>query len=175
VPGRSFGGEGLDAEGKRGEYIRKGTDWDLIVRNREKMIEYCPDVYFEITPTISIMNVFDLPNFHKNWVEVGLLDINNVRVNILTYPDCFRIQNLPYILKEEVIELYNNHISWIENYGEKNNINIGNVAGGMKTFISFLKERTENKLDECKERLLMFDKSRNENFREIFPELEGIW
>jgi radical SAM protein with 4Fe4S-binding SPASM domain len=165
----------LDAEGKRGEYIRNGTDWDLIVRNREKMIEQCPDVYFEITPTISIMNVFDLPNFHKNWVESGLLDIGNVRVNILTYPDCFRIQNLPDNLKEEVIELYNNHISWIENYGEKNNINIGNVVGGMKTIITFLNERTENKLDECKERLLMFDKSRNENFREIFPELDGIW
>ena len=46
----------LDAMGARGELIRAGTNWNRIEKNRISMIEECPDVYFEITPTVSIMN-----------------------------------------------------------------------------------------------------------------------
>jgi len=165
----------LDAEGVRGEYIRSGTNWDTIVKNREKMIEQCPDVYFEITPTISIMNVFDLPNFHRSWVEAGLLDINNVRVNILTYPDCFRIQNLTQELKKEVIGAYNAHIDWIENYGDTHEMDVSNVLHGMNTIINFLIEKKGDSLDECKRRIEQLDSFRNEKFKDVFPELRDLW
>ena len=74
----------LDTFGERAEYSRKGTEWDKIISNRNIMLKECPDVYFEITPTVSIFSIHSLFEFHKSWVEQGLLDINNIRVNVET-------------------------------------------------------------------------------------------
>ena len=74
--------------------------------NRKKMIDQCPDVYFEITPTVSIFSVHSLFEFHKSWVEQKLLDINNIRINILTHPRYFSITIMPEEDKKKVRELY---------------------------------------------------------------------
>ena len=58
-------GASLDAMGPRAEYIRKGTKWDTVEKNRRQMMEICPDVDFYISPTLSIMNVWHIPDFHK--------------------------------------------------------------------------------------------------------------
>ena len=39
-------GASLDASGSRGEYIRKGQDWQETVENRQRMLEICPQVDF---------------------------------------------------------------------------------------------------------------------------------
>jgi MoaA/NifB/PqqE/SkfB family radical SAM enzyme len=62
-------GASLDDSGARGEYIRKGTDWAIVEQNRRDMLTICPDVDFYISPTLSIMNAWHLPDFHKNWVK----------------------------------------------------------------------------------------------------------
>ena len=57
------------------ELMRKGCDWDKIVNNRQRMLQVCPDVDFYISPTVSLMNVLHVPDFHKDWVEQGLLKL----------------------------------------------------------------------------------------------------
>ena len=81
----------LDANHARGEYLRKNMDWSQVVQNRRDMIEQCPQVYFEITPTVSVYNVFNLPDFHKEWIEEGLLEPQNIRINILLDPTYMRL------------------------------------------------------------------------------------
>ena len=45
-------GASLDAEGKRGELMRKGTVWKDVVANRKRMLEVCPQVDFYISSTV---------------------------------------------------------------------------------------------------------------------------
>ena len=59
----------LDANGPRAEFMRHGTNWQQIEQNRIEMLERVPHVHFEITPTISLYNVWNFPDFHIDWVE----------------------------------------------------------------------------------------------------------
>ena len=76
-------GASLDASGDRAEYIRKGTDWAQVVENRREMLRVCPEVDFYISPTLSIMNAWHLPDFHREWVDLGFIRPQDLNVNIL--------------------------------------------------------------------------------------------
>ena len=158
----------LDAMGDRGELIRAGTEWDVIEENRKQMIKECPDVYFEITPTVSIMNVYHLPDFHKDWVDRGLLEPNNIRVNILTYPDYYRIQIIPKEERKKFIDKYNEHIKWIDdNFGN------GVAKDGFMSILNFLEQKNyENLIPDFINRNTPLDELRGESLFEVCPELE---
>jgi sulfatase maturation enzyme AslB (radical SAM superfamily) len=80
-------GASLDAMGPRAEYIRKGTDWDQIVRNREQMLKITPRTDFYVSSTVSIYNVLHIADFHREWVERGLIKAQDWNINILQGPD----------------------------------------------------------------------------------------
>ena len=96
-------GASLDAMGPRAEYIRKGTDWDQVERNRELMLETCPNVDFYISPTLSIMNALHLPDFHRAWVDRGLIRAQDLNVNILQDPTHLRIDIAPIKYKQRIL------------------------------------------------------------------------
>ena len=158
----------LDAMGDRGELIRAGMEWDVIEENRKQMIKECPDVYFEITPTVSIMNVHHLPDFHREWVDRGLLEPNNIRVNILTYPDYYRIQIIPKEERKKFIDKYNEHIKWIDdNFGK------GVAKDGFMSILNFLEQKNyENLIPDFINRNTSLDELRGESLFKICPELE---
>ena len=158
----------LDAMGARGELIRAGTNWDVIEDNRRQMIKECPDVYFEITPTVSIMNVYHLPDFHKEWIDKGLLEPQNVRMNILTYPTEYRIQIIPPKERKKFIDKYTEHIKWIDdNFGD------GAAKRGFESVLDFLQqENYENLIPDFIDRNTPLDKLRGESLYQVAPELE---
>ena len=158
----------LDGMGKRGELIRAGMEWDVIEENRKQMLKECPDVYFEITPTVSIMNVYHLPDFHRNWVDRGLLEPNNIRVNMLTYPDYYRIQIIPKEERKKFIDKYNEHIKWIDdNFGK------GVAKEGFMSILNFLEQKNyENLIPDFIDRNTPLDELRGESLFEVCPELE---
>ena len=92
-------GASLDAMGPRAEYIRKGTKWDDIVRNRERMIEKCPNTDFYVSSTVSIYNALHVMDFHREWVDRGLIKAQDWNINILQGPDRDRIDVLPQYYK----------------------------------------------------------------------------
>ena len=59
----------LDAMGDTAEVIRKGTDWERIVKNMRAIKEQVPHAQFQITPTISIWNVFHFPDFFDYMID----------------------------------------------------------------------------------------------------------
>ena len=160
----------LDTHGKQAEYSRKETDWDDIVLNRQQMIMHCPDVYFEITPTVSIFSVHSLFDFHRTWVEQGLLDINNIRINILTHPRYFSITILPQEDKEKVRELYVEYVEWLNQ--NKAQAHIIQAISGIITYMDSA-DHTDL-LPDFKTQILTIDRLRNENFAEIYPELKHL-
>jgi MoaA/NifB/PqqE/SkfB family radical SAM enzyme len=118
-------GASLDAQGFRAEYIRKGTDWTQVERNRRTMLEQCPNVDFYISPTLSILNADHLPDFHRSWTEQGLIRAQDLNVNILQDPAYLRIDVATAEYKQQLIEKYQRHLSWLRPQDPLNRATVG--------------------------------------------------
>lgn len=163
-------GASLDAMGPRAEYIRKGTDWDVVERNRQQMIEICPDVDFYISPTLSILNALHLPDFHRAWVDKGLLQPQDLNVNILQDPVHLRIDIAPAALKQEVLEKFQQHIDWLRPQDHLNRATVG-----FESAINFMMA-TDNShlLPLFWQKIRELDSIRSEDCLVSIPELERL-
>jgi len=103
----------IDAAFQQGEEIREGFNWNQFIKNRKKMLATCPNIYFEITPTVSSLNINHLSQLHQELVEQKLLEINNVYLNILERPKEYNIQELPLTQKNQAQDILNKHIEWL--------------------------------------------------------------
>jgi len=160
----------LDANHARGEYLRKNMVWSEVVQNRRTMIEQCPHVYFELTPTVSVYNVLNLPDFHKEWIEEGLLEPSNIRINILLDPTYMRLSILPPWIKSKVAERYSEHIAYLKQFD-----NIAGVINDYESILNFMEKDRTNEIKMFKFKTQRIDTLRQENLLDVFPELEGIW
>ena len=65
----------IDGTHARGDLLRKNQEWETIVANRRRLMELKPAVgsfRFLVTATLSAMNVYHLPDIHKEWIDLGL-------------------------------------------------------------------------------------------------------
>lgn len=163
-------GASLDGMGPRAEYIRKGTKWDDIVRNREQMLEVCPDVDFYVSSTVSLYNAFHIPDFHRNWVERGYIKPQDWNINILQGPERDRIDVLPEVYKRELEQKLLEHVFWV---GTKDTLK--RATNGFKSMISYMNQ-TDNShlLGEFFRVNDRTDNYRGEAFEEVFPEYKDL-
>jgi|TARA_B100000085_G_scaffold65882_2_gene58633 radical SAM protein with 4Fe4S-binding SPASM domain len=159
----------LDANHKRGEYLRKNMDWDIVVQNRRDMLEQCPQVYFELTPTVSVYNVLNLPDFHKEWIEQGLLEPANIRINILLDPTYMRLSILPVKKKDKIRLRYLEHLKYLDQFD-----NINHVKKDYESILNFINDDRSEEVKMFLYKTFKVDKLRQEDVFEVFPELEGI-
>ena len=136
----------IDGLFKKFEYIRHGAKWDEVWDNFNyfKSKEY---LHIQICHTVSIFNVYDIPEFMDKFNDT------HVYFNILHYPGQYCIRNMPDEVKLKV---------------QKKIINTSDV----ESIINFMMQDAEmHSLDlgfiNVTEK---FDKIRNENFEETFPE-----
>jgi len=163
-------GASLDASGDRAELMRKGCDWNKITTNRERMLKKCPKVDFYVSPTLSLMNVDHVPDFHKDWVELGLLKPQDLNINILQSPDWYRVDCLPGNIKKDFTQKLNEHIDWLS---PKDHLQ--RATNGFKSLISFMNAQDNTKhLQKFNQVTNQLDKVRTEHFYKVFPELESI-
>jgi organic radical activating enzyme len=164
-------GASLDASGDRAELIRKGTDWKQTVENRQRMIAEVPHVDFYISATVSAMNVLHVLDFHKEWVDLGLIQAKDFNVNICQSPDWYRIDILPENFKREVvIPAYEEHIAWLEPQDQ-----LKRATNGFKSALNFILANNRNdQIDRFREEIKKLDAIRNENFWKVFPELNEL-
>jgi hypothetical protein len=162
-------GASLDAMGPHAEYIRTGTVWSTIEKNRIDMIEQCPEVDFYISPTLSIMNAMHITDFHKDWVEKGLINPQDLNINILQYPMHYRIDIAPNHYKEKIIKKYKEHIKWLEGHDD-----LQRATNGFISAINFLDVNNTKYLNTFWEKTKQLDEIRNENIFDFIPELNEI-
>lgn len=160
----------LDAHGELAECIRKGTDWDKTEKNIIELKEKAPHVQFQITPTISIWNVFKFPDFYDYMIEKGFIDTTtSPRFNLATHPWYANIMILPRHVKNRLIELYR---VYMDKY--KDNVDLYN---GFKMVIYNLNVGDENPggLLEFKQFNDELDEFRNEKFTDVVPEMIEVY
>jgi len=121
----------LDAEGSRAEYLRSFCHWDTIVENRKHIQQQCPHVYFFVSATVSILNVLHLPDFHRSWVEKGLINIQDFSLELLLDPQVLSIRNAPLSLKALIKEKYCQHLEWLYT-NDKNGRSIASFEAVLK-------------------------------------------
>ena len=163
-------GASLDASYERAELMRHGTQWSQTVRNREQMLRICPTVDFYVSSTLSIMNAYHMPDFHRECIDLGLVRPGDWNINILQSPEYYRIDVLPPSMKQEVVELYNSHIEYIEPLDD-----ISRATKGYRAAVNYI-TRTDNTqlIPELVQKLDHLDRWRNENFWATFPELSAL-
>lgn len=163
-------GASLDAMGPRAEYIRKGTEWDTVDRNRATMMEVCPNVDFYISPTLSIMNALHLPDFHRAWVDKGYIKPQDLNVNILQDPAYLRIDMATQEYKEEIKVKYEEHLAWLRPQDPLNRATVG-----FESAINFMMATDNTKLlPKFWSKTTELDAIRNENILDIIPELKDL-
>jgi radical SAM protein with 4Fe4S-binding SPASM domain len=158
-------GASLDAMGPRAEYIRKGTKWDQIERNRTRMIEKCPNTDFYVSSTVSLYNVHHITDFHRNWADRGLLKPQDWNINILQGPDRDRVNVLPQEFKDQVRVKIEDHIRWLEPQDH-----LKRATSGYQGIINFMQEDQSSLLGEFFRVNDRHDKYRKEQFETVFPE-----
>jgi organic radical activating enzyme len=161
-------GASLDSFGARAEYMRKETDWALIESNRKRMIEVCPKVNFYVSVTLSVFSFSTMAEFHKDWVDRGLVGLNDWNVNPLTYPLHYRVQVAPLEYRKQVIKKYQEHIDWVKSQPQQNDMTLAR----WNSAINFLDgEQLTGELKSFRTITKTLDKLRLESFSSTFTEL----
>ena len=106
-------GASLDAEGDRGEYMRKGTVWKDVVANRKRMLEVCPQVDFYISSTVGLINALHIVRLPQELgrsriVETTGLQFQPIAVSIRT-----TYRSIARSFQTKVKEKYEKHIEWL--------------------------------------------------------------
>lgn len=162
----------LDASGDVAEAIRKGTDWDRIVKNIKTLREQVPHAQFQITPTISIWNIFDFHIFFDYMVSEGLIDdkTSSPRFNLATNPWYANIMILPVPVKNRLTEIYLKYSHKYEGINQ-------DIANGFRMIVNNLQVGNENKggILEFKKFNDELDEFRNEKLTDIIPELQEVY
>jgi len=163
-------GASLDGMGHPAEYIRKGTRWSDVVQNRHRMIATCPNVDFYISPTLSILNAWHLPDFHREWCAAGLIQPQDLNVNILQDPAYYRIDIATVEYKQRLEEKYRKHLSWMSDRDP-----LGRATQGFQSAIQFMNATDNTQLiDTYWRKTHELDDIRNENVLDVLPELKVL-
>ena len=164
-------GASLDAEGDRAELMRKGTVWKETVANRKRMMEVCPQVDFYISSTVGLVNSLHITDFHRSWVEQGLIKPQDFNFNLLQHPIWQRMDILPPEFKEQVKEKYKQHIDWL-----KAQDHLTRATKGYESALNWMfKTDNQKHLDLFFANTRKYDKIRNENTLDVFPEWKDLF
>lgn len=153
----------LDSWGNRAEYIREGTNWDVIEHNLKTIKAIVPHVKLQISSVISIFNVTTILEFLDYILEKQLFDNNHF------YPNFYNLINPHYYSTDVLLDTQRliliNKLS-NANYSPHINQQIKNI-------IINLENSKFNPVlaDQFIKVTAHYDEIRNRNFKETFPEL----
>jgi hypothetical protein len=117
------------------------------------------------------MNVLHVLDFHKEWVEMGLVQPKDFNFNICQGPDWYRIDTLPEQFKREVVvPAYEKHLEWLRPQDK-----LERASNGYASAINFmLAEDKSNVWPKFVAETKKLDNVRGEDFWATFPELSGL-
>lgn len=160
----------LDDMGLRAEIIRSGTDWNRVEQNIRELKRECPHIDFMISPTLSMMNVWNFTKFHVYMVDNGFIAAKDFNLNILQGPAEYRIDILPMDVKLRIKQDFEQHLGWLAGKDP-----IHRATGGFQGAINFMMA-TDNShlLSTFWESVNDLDWVRREDLMQVVPELQCI-
>lgn len=168
----------IDGSHKRGEYLRTNLKWSQLEDNIELLQKECPHIDFNIAPTISWMNSYNVVDLHREWVEKGYLKVGNIHKNILHSPVQFTLWKLPKKHIDALITKYTQHIDWIKSLDE-DEYSKSVAVNAFKKTLNYIQKGSNLKKDSVRDKTYSkyqekMDKLRKVDFFEIFPEFTDL-
>ena len=166
----------LDGSGARGEYQRKNQQWSKVVEIRKQLMELSDRIQFLISPTLSLFNVFHLPDFNREWVELGYIQPFDLIPSLLTRPPVYDIAILPAALKKEAKQKILDYLDWLKAQPAEDPQQKQFVLAQWQGAVNRLEgEGNPKLLEKLKEQTQKLDELRGESFVETFPELATLF
>lgn len=185
----------LDDMGDRYNYIRRGGDWNQVVDNfkqlRDQGLFKNGNIVWGIHPTISIFNIYYLPEFHRQCIDLGMVDSWTLQkrpdndpnwfepveehwtsvfhLNYLMFPHYYNANILPKHMKEKVADKINRYADELEQKYNMNTTYLRNVIDSMSS------EDKSEYIHEFVEITKKLDGIRNENVSTTFPFLAELF
>lgn len=170
----------IDAMGAKGEYIRKGFDWEQALNWIKLSKERLPKADYGISAVYSIYNVEAAIDLHKFTCESELFTKHNGEnfgfyLNVLHAPYYMKTTVLPKEMKERVTEKINKHIEWLEQTHMRNFDYEVFMDHWKNAAILMNSADDSHHIPDFYRLTKQLDDIRNESFEETFPELhEGL-
>ena len=170
----------IDNIGNCYNYMRKGGDWDAVVKNFKRLhesgLQADRKVFFGIHPTISFWNINDLPEIHKELRKLGMVDMNlkddhfqsTFHLNPLTQPAYYSYKILPVHLKKQATEKNLAYADQLDQEG----INTAPLRDMIDDMNS---EDLTSLIPEMQDITVKLDQIRSEKSADIFPFLKEIF
>lgn len=162
-------GASLDAMGDRAEYLRTGTRWDDIVRNRRQIQERCPHVDFYVSATTGLINALHVADFHRSWVDDGLIQADQFNIQLLYSPKYLSVINAPDQLKYKIQSAYQDHLEWLTPLDR-----LGRAASGFSSIIGMCQEKGHYDSNKFWHNVGLLDRYHKTDLLNIFPELVDV-
>lgn len=162
-------GASLDGEYQRGEYLRSGQHWPDVVAFRQEMLIKRPDIDFYISATTSIINALHLPEFHRSWVDQGLIKPEDFSIQMLFQPAYLRVDCAPAYLKNLIREKYNTHLEWL-----RPKDSVGRAIYGFESVLHYLENNIAFNAVEFWNQIKPLDDYHGKDLIATFPELDNL-
>ena len=163
----------LDGVGKRGEFVRKGLDWEVWKENRRLIAEHCPNIVeFNINYTISIQNTFHTREAMETLIEIGAINgPHNFRFNLVHFPIWLNVTILPDDMKQKVKEYME---EWLKDITAKYNYPENqSITEAINSFLEYMfsEKGDDRKIELFCRQMEFIDSVRDECWQESCPEL----
>jgi radical SAM protein with 4Fe4S-binding SPASM domain len=159
-------GASLDAMGQRGEYLRTGTKWADIEKNRRTIMQECPHVDFWVSATTGLINALHVADFHRSWVDRGLICAENFNIQLLYAPDYLSVINAPEKLRQRIMDTYQSHLQWLKPLDR-----VGRAVAGFRSIIGMCCETGVYDADTFWREIDRLDHHHGTDLLSTFPEL----
>jgi hypothetical protein len=116
------------------------------------------------------MNAWHLPDFHRDWVERGLINAQDINVNILQDPPHYRIDIAPAEYKEQLKAKFLNHIHWLQDRDP-----LQRATVGFESAVNYMMATDNTHLiNTFWRKTHQLDDIRKEDILKIIPELAAL-
>ena len=113
------------------------------------------------------MNALHLPDFHRNWVNRGLIRPQDLNVNILQDPAYYRIDVATPEYKNILRKRFEEHLEWLRPQDP-----LQRATVGFESAVKFMDATDNTKLlSEFWQRTRVLDELRNQEVLQVLPEL----
>jgi len=167
-------GASLDGTGVQAEYLRKGMVWKQIEENFKNLRQRASHVTFVVYPTVSVMNLFHLPEAIRQWIRIGMIEApSSLMINILREPVYLHMNVLSETERARLGESYAEFLTSMRSELQTDLYRTieNQLQQILKSFgaPSSTAERTRFAFETTR-----LDAVRGENFADLFPELSDL-
>ncbi len=161
----------IDGLGPHAEIIRNGQCWATLVDNLKQIRQEAPHVTLICAPTVSALNIFQLPDLHRYLIEHRVFLAGDFYFNLLLDPSYYSVQILPTELKAKAARMIETHMRWLSELGLPDQFLA--IWQGLIEFMNG--EDRDKEFGKFIEVTSALDRQRGENSRVVLPEFQQFY